>query len=101
MARPRQPATILQLRGSHKAHPERVRADAEGAAPFCREAPDHLSMPVRRAWDYVVARLPRITLSSSDEVVVEQAARVLAAIWETEQRVGPLAGSDARVQAVE
>ena len=93
MARPRTPSNILELRGAFKAHPERAREDAPGAGPFAREPPAHLPMPTQRAWCYVVERLPGITLTSSDELAVEQCARTLAAIWDAEARMGPLAAS--------
>ena len=93
MARPRTPSNILELRGAFRAHPERAREDAPGAAPFNRDPPAHLPMPTRRAWAYVVARLPQITLTSSDELCIEQCARTLAAIWSLESRMGELAGS--------
>jgi hypothetical protein len=35
------------------------------------------------AWNYIVARLPRIALYNSDEIAVELAARQLATYWLT------------------
>ncbi len=81
MARPRTPAKILELRGAFRKDPSREREDAEGAGEFEREPPSHLPQSVAKAWAYLVARLPRIALTSSDEIAVEQAARCLAAIW--------------------
>jgi phage terminase small subunit len=100
MARPRQPAQILELRGAYKAHPERRRQDAEGAGEFNREPPEHLRPDVARAWRYVVSRLPLIALTSSDEVCVEQAARVLSNLWAMEQRMGDLCGSLSEFKAL-
>jgi hypothetical protein len=91
MGRPRTPASVLQLRGGFLKHPERRREDPPGAAPFEREPPAHLPQGVVPAWRHVAERLPMIAISSSDEIAVEQAARVLAALWQLERDLGPLA----------
>ena len=87
MARPRTAAKILELRGAFKTHPERRRKDAEGAAPFEKDPPTHMQEDMVPAWRYIVERLPKVALTSSDEVAVEAAARCLAGIW----AIGPMA----------
>ena len=81
MGRPRTPATVLELRGSFKKDPQRKRIDAEGAGAFERDPPTHLEQEILPAWRYIVDRLPKVSLTSSDEVCVEVAARCLAGIW--------------------
>lgn len=93
MARPREPARILELRGAFRANPQRRREDAPGAGPFNAEPPEHLHPTTARAWRYLVPRLPRVVLTASDEPAVEAAARVLGACWELESRLGPLAAA--------
>jgi phage terminase small subunit len=83
MARPRTPATILNLRGAFDKDPQRKREDAEGAGPFETDPPTHLAQEVVPAWRYIVSRLPKVALSSSDEIAVEMAARLLAWYWLT------------------
>lgn len=79
--RPRTPAKILELKGAFKKDPQRKRVDAEGAGPFGEEPPAHLPQDVVRAWRYLVDRLPKVALSSSDELAVEVAARLTAQFW--------------------
>jgi hypothetical protein len=86
MARPRTSAAILQLRGSFKNHPERAREDLPGAGPFDESPPDHLSGKERAAWKEIVAALPRIALSDSERLGIEQMARIRAAIKDTDPR---------------
>lgn len=81
MARPRTSSNVLELRGAFKKHPARRRKDAEGSAPFCDAPPSHLPAGAVPAWNYIVSRLPRISLYSCDEIAVEIAARLLAAYW--------------------
>lgn len=83
MARPRTPSNVLELRGAFKKHPARRRKDPEGSAPFRESAPPHLPQAAVAAWQYVVARLPRIALFNCDEIAVEMAARQLASYWLT------------------
>jgi phage terminase small subunit len=71
----------LELRGAFQTHPERRRTDAEGAAPFDREPPQHLPQECTRAWRWIVERLPRVALYSTDEIAVEISARLLAKYW--------------------
>lgn len=87
MARPRTSAKVLELRGAFKKHPERRRRDAEGAGHFEKDPPAHLQADAVPAWRWIVARLPQVTLSSSDEVAVEAASYCLAGIW----AIGPMA----------
>ena len=81
MSRQRVPAKILELRGAFKAHPERRRQDAEGAGAFDPQPPAHLPAAVVPAWQYIVARLPKVAVYESDAVTVEMAARLLAQCW--------------------
>jgi hypothetical protein len=81
MARPRTPSNILELRGAFKVHPERARKDSEGAGPFNAEPPSELPAEAVRAWKVLADRVPKIALTSSDEIALAQAARTLAGIW--------------------
>lgn len=81
MARPRTPSNILELRGAFKKDPQRTRVDAAGAAAFERDPPAHLTADAVPAWRYLVDRLPKVALSSSDEIGVEIAAKLLARHW--------------------
>ena len=81
MSRPRTPAKILELRGAFKRNPNRRRIDAEGAGPFSCEPPAHLAQINLPAWRYLVERLPKVALSSSDEIAVEVSAVLLAQLW--------------------
>jgi hypothetical protein len=89
VGRPRTPAQILDLRGAFSHNPDRRREDAPGAGPFERDPPTHLAKDVVPAWKYLVDRLPAVALTSSDEIAVEQAARVLCGLWAL-QDMGPL-----------
>jgi hypothetical protein len=79
--RPRTPAKILELRGAFKKDPQRRRVDAEGAGPFSGEPPTHLAQTDVPAWRYVVARLPKVAMSSSEEIAVEVTAKLLSQFW--------------------
>jgi hypothetical protein len=81
MARPRTPSNILELRGAFKKNPQRRREDAPGAGPVDFKPPEHLPTDVAPAWRWVCARLPKIVISSSDEIAIEAAARLLAEVW--------------------
>jgi phage terminase small subunit len=81
--RPRLPSNVLELRGAFKKHPERRRRDAQGTGEFKTEPPAHLPAGAVPAWNYLVTRLPKIALTSSDEIAVEIAARLLAQYWLT------------------
>jgi hypothetical protein len=83
MGRPRTPSNVLELRGAFKKNPARRRKDAEGGSPFCQDPPMHMPQGAVPAWNYLVARLPRIALYNSDEIAVELAARQLATYWLT------------------
>lgn len=90
MARPRTPSNVLELRGAFKNHPARKRKDAEGAGPFDQAPPTHLPAAIAPAWKYLVARLPKAALTSSDEVAVEAAAWCLAGVWQLADMGGPI-----------
>jgi phage terminase small subunit len=81
VSRSRTPAKILELRGAFQAHPERRREDADGAGELNAAPPVHLPAAVVPAWQYIVARLPRVAVYESDAVAVEMAARLLAQCW--------------------
>ena len=81
--RPRTPATILELRGSFKRNPGRKRIDPEGAGPFNEMPPAHLAKAHVPAWRRIVERLPKIALSSSDEVAAEVCAVMASKFWES------------------
>lgn len=78
MARPRTSAKVLELRGAFKENPQRARQDLEGAGPFNALPPAHLDEKYHASWNYIVERLPKVALSSSEELLVESAARVYA-----------------------
>jgi phage terminase small subunit len=90
MARPRTPSNVLELRGAFKVHPGRKRKDAEGAGPFNSEPPVDLPPTAVPAWRALAQRVPKISLSSSDEFALGQAARVLAGIWELDKLGGAI-----------
>jgi phage terminase small subunit len=83
MARPKTPSNVLELRGAFKKNPQRARVDAAGAGQFAKAPPQHLPQGAVVAWQYVVSRLPKVALSSSDEIAVEIAAKLLAQFWLT------------------
>jgi phage terminase small subunit len=86
LARPRTSAKILEARGAFKDNPQRAREDLPGAGPFDHEPPDFLTELEKKAWSRIVSRLPKLTLSSSEELLVESAARVYARYLETPSR---------------
>lgn len=81
MARPRTPSNVLELRGAFAKNPQRRRKDAEGAGPFNAEPPAELPGEAVRAWRILAERVPKVALTSSDEIALAQAARTLAGIW--------------------
>lgn len=50
---------------------------------MCKTPPAHLPQAAVSAWNYVIERLPLITLYNCDEIAVEMAARQLASYWLT------------------
>ncbi|HWG77814.1 MAG TPA: hypothetical protein VN660_13630 [Steroidobacteraceae bacterium] len=78
MARPRESATILQMKGAFDKNPDRARADLPGAGPMATEPPPTLTGEEIAAWRYIYERCPLPALSSSEEIALEQAARALA-----------------------
>ena len=83
MARPPTPSAILQLRGSFKTHPERVREDAPGAGAFDESPPECLTGAEIAAWREMVAALPRVALTGSERPGVTQMARLWATLKAT------------------
>jgi hypothetical protein len=72
---------VLDIRGAFKHNPGRRREDAPGAGPVDFKPPAHLPTDVGPAWRWICERLPKIVLSSSDEIGIEAAARLLAEVW--------------------
>lgn len=85
MARPRTPSNVLELHGAFKKNPQRKRKDPEGAGPFSVDPPAEMPGAVRPRWNEIVARLPKVALTSSDEIAVEAAAHCLHGIRELGQ----------------
>jgi hypothetical protein len=83
VARPRLSATILQLRGSFKAHPERTREDLKGAGPWDPSPPNNLTGKEIAAWKDIVAALPQVALSATERLGLEQMARIRAELKDT------------------
>ena len=80
MGRPRTPAKILELKGAFKKNPQRRRSEAEGAAPFDRDPPGHLTGAEQAAWRKLMERLPVAALYNTDEIGIAQMARIMAAL---------------------
>ena len=76
MPRPRKSARELELSGAFKHNPKRARRDLEGAGPSDLRPPEHLPPRMHETWNYVVDRLPKITLSRSEEMMVESTVRI-------------------------
>lgn len=81
--RPRTSAEILQLRGSFIKDPQRERSDAPGAAPWNPEPPEHLTGKEIAAWNYIVSLLPKVAITATERIGVEQMARLYAQLKET------------------
>jgi hypothetical protein len=90
VGRPRTPSNVLEFKGAFKKNPKRARQDAAGAGPINLSPPAELSGVGKRAWKFLAERLPRVSLTSSDEVAMAQAARTLAAVWELDALGGAL-----------
>lgn len=83
MGRPRTSAAILQLRGAFIRNPERAREDLPGAGPFDESPPDHLTGKEIAAWKEVIRALPKVAMSDSERIGIEQMARLRAMLKET------------------
>lgn len=79
MARPRTPTTVLDARGAFTAHPERKRNNEPMPAADIGAAPEHLVGANLDTWNELVASAAPGVLTSSDRVIVEIAACLLAA----------------------
>lgn len=86
--RPKLPAEILNLHGAFEKDPNRERQDVEPTAEFDKMPPVHLPQELVPIWHQVVVRLPKISLSSSDEYAVEQCARSIYGIRTLDARQG-------------
>lgn len=80
MGRPRTPSNILELRGSHKKHPERARERENEPEPKAGigPAPDWMQAPEMVVWDYLVGIAPVGVLGDSDRAYLEIAVELLA-----------------------
>ncbi|MGH7865079.1 MAG: hypothetical protein ACREQB_08820, partial [Candidatus Binataceae bacterium] len=68
------------MRGSFSRHPGRRRKDAPGAGPFNPEPPEHLTGEEQAAWREIVGLLPQFAVSASEQLGIEQMARLRAAL---------------------
>lgn len=79
MARNRTPTNVLELRGSGKNHPERLRErDGEpepeaGIGP----APAHVSEEEAAIWDELVESIPAGVLGNTDRIALERLTRLV------------------------
>ena len=71
------------MSGAFEKNPQRERSDLAGVGEFDLEPPPHLPGDVIPAWRCIVERLPKVGLSKSEEIAVEQAAKLLAACRST------------------
>lgn len=78
MARPRTATAILEARGAFKNHPERKRVDPKPEGGLPEAPPDNLTPAQKQAWQRIVRVAPESVLQSSDEIMVEMAACLLA-----------------------
>ncbi len=76
--RPRTSAAILKLRGSFAKHPERAREDAPGASPWDDTPPETLTGPEQASWREIVRLLPKVAITATERLGVEQMSRLLS-----------------------
>jgi hypothetical protein len=81
--RPRTSAAILALRGSFQKDPQRAREDAPGAAPWDETPPETLAGNEQAAWREIVGLLPKVALTATERLGVEQMSRLLAQLRAT------------------
>ena len=75
------PTKILELRGSGKAHPERMRErknEPISTIPIPDNPPGYFSPAQRRAWHEIKGLVPPGVLTGSDVLTIEIAACLLA-----------------------
>lgn len=85
MPKPRTPTNVLQLRGSDKEHPDRMRArenEPEVTEPLPANPPSYLSDAEKKVWPELLALLPAGTAKSCDRVTFE----IFVSLW-TEHRL--------------
>jgi phage terminase small subunit len=70
MARPRTPATILQLKGAFKEHPNRAREDAKVNQPI-GDPPKSLTPFQLKIWREIVGKIPDEVAGDADEFMLE------------------------------
>ena len=76
MPRPRKSAKALELSGAFVKNPQRARVDLAGAGPSDLKPPAHLPKEMHSTWKYVIDRLPKVTLTRSEEMMVESTVRI-------------------------
>lgn len=91
MPRPRTPSNVLEMRGAFKKDPARGRARAKEpvAAGDIGEPPAHLAPEARACWVEIVALAHAGTLCSSDRLIVEHGAQLLAQLRTDDWQVHP------------
>lgn len=71
------------MRGAFKHNPDRRREDAPGSGLFDQKPPDYLTGEEIAAWHELVAVLPLVALTGTDQFAVVQAARIWATLKKT------------------
>jgi hypothetical protein len=82
MAKQRTPTEILRLKGAFRKNPARLRARENEPAPAGEigAAPAHLAPDAALCWGEIVTAAPPGLLCRADRLIVEHAARILAAV---------------------
>lgn len=96
MPRPRKPTEILEPSGAFTKDPQRKRSVGAKSDRALGHAPGHLNEAERNCWKEIVANSAANVLTSSDRIVVELIARLLArfrADWLTGAEMGVLKSS--------
>ena len=85
MGRPRKPSNVLDMNGSARRNPGRMRAQGRDTEPTdipeIGDPPEWLTGDQSRAWKYIVRKCAAGVLKESDEIAVEIGARLLAKMW--------------------
>lgn len=76
----RKPTSLLEISGAYQKNPSRRRPDEPSTGRGVGAAPKHLSDDQRAAWDDVVANCAAGVFQSSDRMMLEMLA-VLIAEW--------------------
>jgi len=87
MARPRKPSNVLALKGSFAKNPKRAVAREHEPEPVgdIGDVPDHLSEKEKSCWREILKLCHSGSLCSSDRLVIEHGARILAALRASEE----------------